>query len=383
MCTKFTALEVGKGDAFLLQNQGWNCLFDAGQYSNIISLLKDKGIHRLHLAICSHNDVDHAKGFIELLKDGSIAIDEIWLPGTWASVLKYVQDIGFGPEEVEFLKRVEYEYNKKITDDPIFRINEDGTFAENNNKIYLLDPESEETIKNFEDRLHRSGFFEMIGSKFYEYYEDLRWWFPRLYLDFYSEHEKEAKYPSLVLAIDRIIKIAGIAYNKRCKIRWFNPVNYCTRYRVNYGFVALNSHEMFCLQKPKDAYCFAQLCLLTVVNEYSLVFEYWNDRLPIVRFSADSDCICQGALYNNHIIVTAPHHGSDDNRKVYNAINNNNVIWVRSDCKTKKRPCALFRSLKNKYCLACILFAFRKEIFFEYDKVSKQWNHKSGNSCKC
>ena len=92
MSTVFTALEVGKGDAFLIQTPGWNCLFDAGQYPNIIGLLQGKGIYKLDLAICSHNDVDHAKGFIELLKDRSIAIDEIWLPSIFASIIQFVKE---------------------------------------------------------------------------------------------------------------------------------------------------------------------------------------------------------------------------------------------------------------------------------------------------
>lgn len=382
MCTKFTALEVGSGDAFLLEESesNWKCLYDAGgSKSTIVSLMKKKKITKINLAICSHNDIDHANGFIGLLQS-NIIIDEIWLPGTWASVLKYVRDKRVGREEAYFLDRVEYEYNIKTIDDSIFRINEDGPFAENNNEItFLLDPESEETIEDFDDSL--SCYSELI-----ELNEVIKELFPLPYLYFLLHHRKqgiEAKYISLVLAIDNIIKIAGLAYQKGCKIRWFNPVDYCTLDSVNYGFVALNSHELFSVQKPRNAHCFALLCLLTVVNKYSLVFDCWKDDIPIIRFSADSDCTYKSASYNEKIIVTAPHHGSDDNRKVYNAINNNNVIWVRSDGKSRKRPCSDFKNLKNKYCLACYTHGFRKEIIFEYDKGSKQWNCISGYSCKC
>ena len=100
MSTRFTALTVREGDAFLLEVDGWNCLFDSGVNKSIVDLLTYKGIEKLDLAICSHNDVDHAGGFIELL-DSSIKIDEIWLPGLWASVLLFVKENCKNQGEVE------------------------------------------------------------------------------------------------------------------------------------------------------------------------------------------------------------------------------------------------------------------------------------------
>lgn len=365
MCTKFTALEVGKGDAFLLQNQGWNCLFDAGQYSNIIKILKDKGIHRLHLAICSHNDVDHAKGLIELLKDGSIAIDEIWLPGYFANIIQFVTEHLIDCEEIEFIARYKYpdELNYQ-TDGRDVEFNHSKN--ENNDKINELlfgnDPLTV-PIDNLND----------------DCYKRLRYCLDCLLC--YKSHQKS--FPHIFKRLERIMEIAILAYKKNCKIRWFEPIKGCAKNSIDYGLKALNSKEIIRVKKLINLHAFAFAIHLSVVNIYSLVYEYWNDNLPIVRFSADSDCECQSAPYNNHIIVTAPHHGSDNNRKVFNAINNNNVIWVRSDCKTKKRPCDVFKNLKNKYCLACYTHGFRKEIIFEYDKVSKQWNYVCGELCRC
>ncbi len=383
MCTKFTALEIGSGDAFLLEDydNDWNCLFDAGGSKNrIVYLLKRKRIEELNLAICSHNDVDHANGFIGLLQS-NINIDEIWLPGTWASVLKYVKDKGVGLDEVEFLFNVKCEYNEKATDGSTFRINEYAPFAEINNKKDIFDPESEETIENFDDSL--SFFSGQIESKLFDYTMNL---FPFLYPPFYWHNCKqgiEAKCHSLLLAIDRIIKIAGLAYQKGCKIKWFNPVDFCICKKVGYGFVALNSNEMSCVQKPRNAQGFALLCLLTVVNEYSLVFEYLKGNNPILRFSADSDCTCQSVPYNENIIVTAPHHGSDANTIVYKQLVGDNIIWVRSDRKSGKRPCCYFKCLNIKYCLACKKYNFISEICFEYNTLNKQWVHIKGTQCMC
>ena len=366
MSTRFTALEIGSGDAFLLEefDNEWKCLYDAGgNQKTIVSLLTKKHITKINLAICSHSDKDHANGFIGLLQS-NINIDEIWLPGTWASVLKYVKDKGIGPDEVEFLGKVKCECKEKATDGLIVRINDKDIYNEED----LFDPE--ETIKKFSDSL------SFLGQSFFQY------------SDFYCLLYKgiSTKCRSLVLAIDRIITIARLAYQKGCKIRWFKPVNYCTRNSVDYGFVALNSEEMSCVQKPKNAQRFALLllCYLTAKNKYSLVFEYLKDNIPITRFSADSDCSCQSVSpYSQNIIVTAPHHGSSANANVYSSIQGKDIIWVRSDKrKSKNRPCSAFKNLNNKYCLACFYNNFKTEISFEYSG-RKQWSYRKGNPCIC
>ena len=377
MSTKFTALEIGKGDAFLLEEpeNNWKCLFDAGgSKGTIVSLLRKKKIANINLAICSHNDDDHANGFIGLLRS-NIQIDEIWLPGTWASVLKYVKDNGIGPEEAGFLVEVVCKYYGKAPNGSSCQIDDDASNAEVYNDRDLFDSETEEPIEDFDDSLYCIS--ELIDLEY-----NIMKLHPFLYHYLYHcKHGIGIKYRSLVMAIDRIIKIAGLAYQKGCKIRWFNPVNSCTRNSVDYGFVALNSNEMFCVQKPKNALNFALLCSLTVENEYSLVFEYLKDGIPILRFSADSDCTCQSRSYDEDIRVTAPHHGSEANDVVYNNLMGNKIIWVRSDSKSRKRPCSVFKGLKKKCCLACFNYNFKKEICFEYS--NKQWIKIKGNICNC
>ena len=376
MCTKFTALEIGSGDAFLLEDydNDWNCLFDAGGSKNrIVYLLKRKRIEKLNLAICSHNDVDHANGFIGLLQS-NIKIDEIWLPGTWAAILQYVKDNGIGPDEVEWMDTIERKCSKKNFEGLNYIKNEDSTKVLGVEAENLIDIESYLSLEEFNDTL--SFFSEqiemgmkikrIIGVKEYNYY--LRGRIGLL---------------SLSLKLDKIITIAGLAYRNGCKVRWFEPVDYCTCAKVAYGLVALNSYERTRVQKPRNAQGFALLCLLTVVNEYSLVFEYLKGNNPILRFSADSDCTCQSVPYNENIIVTAPHHGSDANTIVYKQLVGDNIIWVRSDRKSGKRPCCYFKCLNIKYCLACKKYNFISEICFEYNTLNKQWVHVKGTQCMC
>lgn len=89
MSLSFSALEVGQGDAFLLEKEGWRCLFDSGgSKSGLESLLKNKRINHLNLAVCSHNDFDHIDGFLGILDTNSkITVDEIWLPGLFGSII--------------------------------------------------------------------------------------------------------------------------------------------------------------------------------------------------------------------------------------------------------------------------------------------------------
>ena len=78
MSLKFTALEVGSGDAFLLEDENRKILFDSGGSKNkIVALLRKKGITKIDLAICSHNDKDHSKGFLGLL-NSKIRIGQKW-----------------------------------------------------------------------------------------------------------------------------------------------------------------------------------------------------------------------------------------------------------------------------------------------------------------
>lgn len=141
MCTKFTALTVREGDAFLLEDNGWKCLFDSGRDETIVDLLNYKGIDKLDLAICSHNDADHACGFIALLQS-KIQIDEIWLPSLWLSILQYVQNHGIDWDKID---QYNDEINKRIKEklDPKLIFTGDSRT--------ISDEESNETLSYFSE----------------------------------------------------------------------------------------------------------------------------------------------------------------------------------------------------------------------------------------
>lgn len=98
-----TAIDVGQGDGFCIQNEnGNNYLIDAGSSSKknvgkyqVIPTLKAKGIGELQYIFVSHSDSDHTSAVIELLEqagDGNgIKINGIVLPGIQQSY----QDEGY------------------------------------------------------------------------------------------------------------------------------------------------------------------------------------------------------------------------------------------------------------------------------------------------
>ncbi len=449
MCTKFTALTAREGDAFLLEDNGWKCLFDSGVDETIVNLLNYKGIDKLDLAICSHNDADHACGFIALLQS-KIQIDEIWLPSLWLNILQYVQKNGIDWKKIDL-------DNVKINKRLIEKLDPKLIFTEDSRTI--SDEESNETLSYFSecrvcdnDRLKNNDnvrqMYEIVDDvidKFFHHerkpsikknhnkiaktvsecvidslnYEldsycvygivtevidrmsrkmDLNQTKPRkaliretlieLMTEYGMNHlikstSSEKEKNKIKELFGNIRNIAVSAHQRKCRIKWFEPKQNCSITTVqNSNFKALNSVECPTSKIQDNIEAFIKALHLTEVNKYSLVFEYWKDNFPIVRFSADSDCSNQSG-YTVNIIVTAPHHGSHDNANVYNNIKGNDIIWVRSDRKSRKRPCDVFKNLNNKYCLACYTYGFRKEIIFEYDKGSKQWNCISGYSCKC
>lgn len=505
MSLKFTALEIGSGDAFLLEDtdKDWNCLFDAGgSKSMIVSLLKKKKIKKLDLAICSHNDKDHANGFLGLLhSNSSIKIKEIWLPSTTASIADYLSinrisirkiahlygsfygDHSKGQntellysddcesvsdnesktifrdlsERIRFEKKPLASYKSKvhytrclaelITDHKGHEI-----FQQKNKEIscknryhkykklylYVVYKSAYSIADHIAAQLYRSDYFtdlkdtriinHLVYQEAYEIVGEIvdnivnlcglkndvkhdKGFYWELDITIHEESDKYLQYIDglvdliddhvhefgfgfenhILITIDRIIGIADLAYKHKCKIKWFEPTDGCTHSHIpNTNFIALNSTLKHQVYRFRNLQAFARALYLTEVNQYSLVFEYWDKEYPIIRFSADSDCECGSLPYNGSIIITAPHHGSEANADVYNALdpnNQDNIIWVRSDAlnKTQGRPCGKFKSRKNKYCLACRnrIQNKKSKVCFEYDKIVQRWTHIHGYQCIC
>lgn len=400
MSLRFTALEVGSGDAFLLEDDSKKILFDSGgSKTKIVSLLKKKGIERIDLAICSHNDNDHSNGFLGLL-NSKIGIGEIWLPGTWASIIhsvagfmrsgcKYCENrYCWDDEFIDYLCHIEFKeghsdlyydellpFGEEIPNDQLM---EDLCFINT-----VLDIDYIAHCRHCENKGHvlfklrcfrERNCFNCFSECFCETISKGKYYI--------GEHAAK-----LMIQLDAIISIAEAAYKKRVNIRWFEPTDDCSKKKVDTNIIVLNGSELaksIRTRRIDSPHMLLFALALTIENKYSLAIEYLHDEIPVVRFSADSDSICQSKIpYNNNIIITAPHHGSEANANVYGSIKGNDIIWVRSDAlyRTQGRPGLVFKLMNKKYCLACK--HKRREICFEYDYNTKQWLYKTGIRCKC
>lgn len=337
--TKLTSLLIGSGDSFLIENGDDFYLIDSGgSQKNILNLIPPK----INIAICTHNDSDHSKGFIGILNSERHTIDEIWLPGIWATV-------------IDFIKK--WNYNTEFLSDTIDNINLTDI---NINEILTT---SDENIDDLTDEL---GFLSDISE-----YSNM------YFLLFHSILNIK-----IYFNIYRILEIAKLAYEKGVAIKWFFPDN--NGGKILNNFRPVNCKHLLKTKKIKnnDLSYFLKLAYITSENEHSLVFEYHINNLPRILFTADS-LISIPQPYKNQIIVTAPHHGSNTNSKVYSNIKGKDIIWVRSDSPSYRRPCQDFLNLKKKYCLSCTKkhSINREEIIFVYDKG--KWKYLKGQLCKC
>lgn len=365
MSLTFTALPVLEGDAFLLQVGDWNCLFDSGVDEKVKDILSNTyNITRIDLAICSHNDKDHAEGFKELLQS-KIKINEIWLPSFWASILKFV------------------------TDKRNFR----GGCFDIDRCLNSIDPKKIKYVNNdsdldslFDDETVNELDLDRQLSEFFRDYE----------YNYRSKTKiKNPLYHIIENAYGRLINIVNEAYKNGCKIRWFQSTgnnytknqiidsNICNNLLYNTSFIALNSLPICNIKLIKTIGKVIQALLLTTVNRYSLVFEFCYNDIHVVRFSADSDLYCQSIdPYPNEIIITAPHHGSDKNANVYKNIKGNDIHWVRTYHKKVQVGCAEFLNQNNRYCVKCPLHNNNpQDVSFYYQ--NGKWNKTAGMKCKC
>lgn len=88
---KITALDIGQGDAIVVEMKDKTILIDGGSTSRkqvgeyvIIPFLKYEGIGTIDIAVMTHEDMDHISGLLEVMEDmdkGGIGIRNLVLPG--------------------------------------------------------------------------------------------------------------------------------------------------------------------------------------------------------------------------------------------------------------------------------------------------------------
>ncbi len=177
---------------------------------------------------------------------------------------------------------------------------------------------------------------------------------------------------------------------KKHNIRWFEYLeepNFTEVFKERY-FTGLNCEEIkddYNFKKIKDVYK-----LLTPINVESLVFSYKKEGDTSILFTGDSnlECIKDTKLLEiikESSLITAPHHGSKDNKDVYKLFSKENKFFVRSDSKSKYRPCKEYIHFGKKYCTVCNYPEddIHKKIKLEF--IGGVWsiNDEENLRCKC
>lgn len=369
---KFIAFPVGQGDSFYLDRNDYKILVDGGR-SKLALPLFVSNIARtdyINVVVCTHNDADHATGIIGLLENWEGQVEEVWIPGSWTYRLQdlFVNSFEFCSEIVQDIcrqqKSISGESNSEIDIDILknkyqeaFKLED---IIEDNNELYL-------------DYFFLCFEFNIFGCEA----------FPVVY-----GKEKINQIWEYIQAAKRIRKIAELAYHRGCNIRFFEFDSTAAGGKGNI-LEPVNSREICKLQKANiSAFDYLRL---TIENKQSLVFYAPESKsTPGVLFTADSDLEFSLPFKFPSIppLVTAPHHGSIDNKCAYAMVNSwlpNDIhpIWVRSDCKNKKRPCSEYREQRYKFCTLCNNSQRGKDKI-EFVVRNKKWCSQTQNrQCVC
>jgi hypothetical protein len=185
-----------------------------------------------------------------------------------------------------------------------------------------------------------------------------RWWS-------WSSWPAQSLWAEAVHAAERIRAIAIAARNAGCHIRRFDHELFRNGRQVQGGrqllLLPINFVEI--ALRPRRARLSALSYLaLSVANRESLVFQSPEDAdAPGVLFTADSDLAFSDRAIRVHDgdLVTAPHHGSENNANAYDVVerlaaNRGTLKWIRSDGRFRARPGRQYLARKAQaICTRC------------------------------
>jgi len=353
---RFIALPVGRGDAFFLETDKGSVLMDGGRAVKSFAHLFKTYAQRdgVDVLVATHNDADHANGVLGFLEAG-LKCHEVWLPGRWAQVLRQV----LRPWE-----EVVYVLARQVEEVRIDELKPEGSLLEQ--YAESVDPHFEAQRHDEEDQeLEESGWpHETIPLLEATPEEEDEWgalpwwdwwlyWGYRRFLPYWPPHVLRRRlFLEAIVAAKRIRQIALEAYHRGIAVRWFewdtqNPSG-------GYEWLEPLNGRRIVRVKPVKEEVLLHFLALTVWNRESPVFwvppEYAGGG---VLFTADSDLKGVRLPTLQSAIVTTPHHGPAANKEVYKLINTP-VIWVRSDGRSRKRPCSEYlRTRGRRYCTLC------------------------------
>ena len=391
MASRFTALKLSSGEAFVLETEHDGrpvvILVDSGNSKRgsphpLCGALADQTpeVSHIDIAVCTHKDADHSTGFATFAdawtRDGK-SIGEFWLPGRWAINFPnllldqgtYLDDLVEGCFEAE-TSEGPYGWYDRLGE-------EDLSSAAIVQRVFeLLDEESRpddesrpideerapdlygqsdveqcqaERVKRLAaalgtqvDRL--KTYEPETGDQLGRLVRMSRTWAPHPWWKWGATNK-------LLDAIDTAEQIAAIADSaaRNCiPIRWFDFDKFRTSNTALGGvkdlLIPVNSHELRVPPPRQDTSSYRIMLYLSlrlsVENVESLVFfRPETDAEPAVLFLGDSrlafgvDRPEENFELENieaptcSLLVTAPHHGSRKNDRAYEVV----TSWLGAD----------------------------------------------------
>jgi hypothetical protein len=375
--TRFAALPVGQGDSFLLETANTALLVDGGKSrQGFPELLRSihPGLDELDIVVCTHNDADHANGLLGLLDAWPGRIREVWLPGSWTYRLV---DLLSNPwaflDELAsdiYGARARRELDGGADDLP--RLNPEV------NQLETKDLEGAALDAAFETASGKSGGPFARGITVVPADPGML-----------ATRDVIEEWLELVDMADRIREIALEAWRRGAKIRWFDHREFARTGRPGGGernvLVPLNSVERLRVARISAL----EYLRLTQMNRESLAFIAPAEDSAVV-FTGDSDL--GGVQFVEHprsVLVTAPHHGSEQNAAAYVMVRrwrrDATTLWVRSDSRSKTRPGASYRAAGyERACTLCSHARSSKQPVFASCRQGRRWTFsRTTHLCMC
>jgi hypothetical protein len=356
---RFVAINVGNGDAFFLQREGFSVLVDGGKSRDLPDRLVKAGIDNPLLVVCTHNDSDHTNGLYDYFEAGGTA-NELWMPATW----------------LEVVHRMSEERRDDI--ESLFDDSEDAVLDE-------LDRKEGEFIHSdpVEDFLT-----DAVQIPSFRRYAPI---YVRRFLGGHRGVFAITPHNKLLRAAGNIWNVAAAAARRGVRLVWFDP-EVTPKASPSSPICVLNATRVSEIRRSRAT--LKQVLNLTMVNRMSLVLYSPPDpNAPGVLFCADSD------FHNIHtpptdpgMIITAPHYGSNDegNRRVYTKLNTVGAShapqgwsWVRSDQDNDHRPSGSYLQQTHRYCTQCRGRSLeQKPQDIEFVASGRQWQT-IARACNC
>ena len=364
------AIPVAIGDSFYLERNGCTALIDGGKSVSALPGMFEVATNNrtgIDYLVCTHNDADHANGIFGFLMS-RLRTRELWLPSDWLNALSLAatDPCGFVWSLFKSIHNLDLACCESpqrglppVGDITLETLGESNPHSASESDI---PPESANhatsNIDVIQQLASREKEWAVLFSQLHHTGRLIQ-----LFCEKSSplHRQKNRLQFSAMKALQRMHAIVIQATRRSIPIRWFEFTPTMSSSGVS-DLEPLNAMEV---KRPRAGFNSPlELLALSTVNKRSLVF--WSppnpECHPGVLFTADSDldgfALPRPADLTG-AIVTAPHHGSEDNARAYSRLkpalgDENPLIFVRSDGRFPKRPGSSYVTFPaRRFCTIC------------------------------